>query len=133
MVTKRTRTERPIRFVITPLAIAAFQRMQQLEEECTCEEIDWGGEYWKHESCAACEEWWHHHATLHDELKLRPWEWPAVEHPEAESPYPEGSNADRNWKPDLEARERYRLLEIALKEMEFTPTEPPPTSTAPAA
>jgi hypothetical protein len=63
--------------------------------------------------CAACDRWWDQHEILCDELKLAPWQWPAVENPDAVSPYPEW-HANKNLAPDLEAQERYRVLEATL-------------------
>ena len=111
MSTKRTPIGRPPSGrQFSPKALAAFREMRKLEEQCTCPPRDWGGKYWEFERCEACKEWWRQHSLLHDELRLEPWEWPAVEHPDAVSPYPEGSHAANNWKPDLEAQERYRAL-----------------------
>jgi len=36
--------------------------------------------------CPACKEWWRQHSTLHDELRLRPWEWPAYSNFEDDDP-----------------------------------------------
>jgi hypothetical protein len=87
--------------------------MRNLETLCSCDPIDWEGAYWKRQLCPACEVWWEHHSILHDELRLRPWEWPAIETPGALPCYPEGSPAALAWKPDLEAQARYRALEKA--------------------
>jgi hypothetical protein len=48
------------------------------------------------------------------------WEWPCVQHPDTVSPYPKGSYADKNWRPNLEAQARYIALEEAL-----VPAQPP--------
>jgi hypothetical protein len=77
---------------ITPEALEAFRNMQL---------------------CSTSAEWWEWHAILHRALGLKPWQWPAIEHPESAAPYPAGSPAAFAWKPDLEARERYRTLEEA--------------------
>jgi len=95
-------------------ALTVFRHMQTIDEQCTCLERDWEGAYWKHKRCAACEEWSHQHSRLHDLLRLRPDQWPAIEHPDTESvpgnaAYPQ---------PDREARGRYRLLEKAAGERE---------------
>ncbi len=103
---------------ITAKAIAAFEEMQICRPLCTCDPIDWGGNYWQREECPACEDWWRHHGVLWNELNLRPWEWPAIQHPNARSPYPEGSEATRRWKPHLAAQERYRLLAEAAEQYE---------------
>jgi hypothetical protein len=95
---------------ITPAALAAFRRMRKLERQCTCPEIDWQGEYWKREECPACAAWWDAHCELHQALRCEVWEWPCIEHPDAVSPHPAGSQADRDWRPDLPAQARYRAL-----------------------
>lgn len=101
---------------ITPVALDAFAKMLELERQCTCAPTDWGGEYWKQEECPACKAWWDQHFVLHQELKLTPGDWPAVEDPDAVSPYPEDSPAALADKPDLAARRRYRALLAALEE-----------------
>jgi hypothetical protein len=118
MPTTRTPIGRgPSKPKITPAAIAAFKRMQKLEAACTCKPIDWEGKYWEREECKACEQWWEEHSILFHELKLPPWEWPAIERPDACSPYPKGSRADQSWKSDLAAQVRYRALEQAVEEV----------------
>jgi hypothetical protein len=52
--------------------LRAFRHMCRLESQCTCAPRDWDGEYWKHEQCKACAEWWKQNSILHDALKLRP-------------------------------------------------------------
>jgi hypothetical protein len=113
---------------ITPAAIAAFRKLQQLEKSgvaCTCEPIDWAGEYWKLKpTCAACQQQQQQlaelEAVIYDELnpRLKLWET-FLENPAARSssPYPEGSYADLHWKnhPDLGAQARWRALEEAAR------------------
>jgi hypothetical protein len=67
--TRKPITRRPIRR-ITKLAVDIFDTMDALAQRCTCAPD-------ATVRCDACEEWWTHHRTLHAELKLRPWEWPA--------------------------------------------------------
>jgi hypothetical protein len=113
MATKRTPIGRPPRSQITPAAIEIFRRMQAVEAACTCEPVDWGGEYWNHRTCAACEEWWDAHSALWRELRKKPWQWPCVQHPAARCPYPEGSYAANQWGPNLEAQAMWRELDAA--------------------
>ena len=101
----------------TLAALTAFRKMQHLEWACTCKPINWDAYWEEREPCAACEQWHELHSILYHELKLAPWQWYAVEHPNTRSPYPEGSHADKEWKPDLEAQERYRALEAACGEV----------------
>ena len=118
MTTTRTPIGRAPRAAqITPRAIAAFRKMQRLEMKCTCAP-DWEGKYFEHEQCRACDQWFRQHRILHGELNLQPWQWPAIENPDAVSPYPPGSEAALNDKPDLEAQERCRMLERAAAEAE---------------
>ena len=117
MATKRTPINREQRRRITPEAIEAFRRIKKVEGACTCPPRDWGGEYWKHEpSCDACSEWSAAESVLSKELALRPWEWPAVLHPDAQCPFPAGSYAAERWhrEKDEDAIARYREMEEAL-------------------
>jgi hypothetical protein len=56
---------------------------------------------------------WTQQGIICRELALKAWRWPAVEHPQAENPYPEGSVAAASWRPDMEARALWRLLDEA--------------------
>jgi hypothetical protein len=105
---RRTPADNAIK--ITSAALDAFRKMHELDEQCTCKPRDWGGKYWKHEECAACEQWWQHHEILFRELALPLWSFPAIERPDARSPYPKGSPAAKDWRPDHEAQERYKTL-----------------------
>jgi hypothetical protein len=105
---RRTPADNDIK--VTPVALDAFRRMHELNEQCTCKPRDWAGKYWKHEPCAACEQWWRQHEILSGELALPIWYFPVVERPDARSPYPKGSAADKDWRPDREAQERYKTL-----------------------
>jgi hypothetical protein len=102
----------PTRKPITEKAIAAFLKCEALAQQCECAPCDWEGEYWKHEACAACTEWWDHHRIVHHELGCLPHEWPCFEYPQAACPYPEGSFAADRWHADRAARpERFTLYE----------------------
>jgi hypothetical protein len=118
MSTKRTPINRPARQQIPPEALDIFRKMKTVEQrdDCRCEPRDWDGAYWDWTPCRSCEEWNALNAALCRPLKLRPWQFPAVEHPDAQCPYPAGSHAAAQWKPDLEAQARYRELENALAE-----------------
>jgi hypothetical protein len=116
MTTKRKPIARLGRAQIFAAALDAFRRMQQLEQQCTCAPDRLGWRLWCAGGCSTCDQWWEHHAILHRELRLRPWQFPAVEHPDAQCPYPAGSYAAGRWRPDEEAQARYRALENALAE-----------------
>jgi hypothetical protein len=115
VTTKRRPINRPPRSQFTAAALAAFRKLQALEKSCTCEPINWNGEYWKHERCPACTAWWVQHKIIHRELKLGVLQWPCVERPGADNPYPEGSEAAALDKPDLQAQALYAALEQACR------------------
>jgi hypothetical protein len=111
--TKRTPLNRPGRRQISDAAIAAFRRLRAAGQRCTCAPRDWGGEYWRHVPCNACDEWWAAHNELYRALGLPPWRWPAVADPEAANPYPDGSTAAKGWSQDAEAVDLWRELQAA--------------------
>jgi hypothetical protein len=116
MATKRTPINRAMRRQITPAAVEAFQQMEKLRTQCTCPPRDWDGEYWKHEQCAACDEWFSHHSVLHDAVGAELGEWPCIYHPDARNPYPVNSPAARSWDKDrAERTDAFELYE-ALSE-----------------
>ena len=86
-------------FQITPGALDAFRKMEA--PNCTSDD------------------WWAAHSILHDELKLKPWDWPAFEHPDEKCPYPDGCEAARHWQAQRDGRpeafELYRELVRASK------------------
>jgi len=92
--TRKPITRRPTRR-ITKRAVDLFDSMEALKPQCTCPspaDKSYG-------ECDACKKWWEQHNELHDELKLRPWEWPAY-----------GNNKDTNKTGELA---RYRALKVA--------------------
>jgi hypothetical protein len=91
----------------SPEVLATFRRMQTLETECTCAPIEWEGKYWERQRCRACEQWWQAHSRLHEQLSLRPTQWPAVEDPQAGI---DPANPAAYPPPDLEAQARYLAL-----------------------
>jgi hypothetical protein len=95
MPTKRTPINRATKTRLSPIALDAFRRMQTAPTD---------------------DEWWSHHSILVRELRLKPWQWPAVEHPDAQCPYPVGSYAAQHWQPNLKAQARYRELERAARD-----------------
>ncbi|WP_192733921.1 hypothetical protein [Bradyrhizobium sp. OAE829] len=99
-------------FEITPLAISTFEKMRAIE--CACVPRDWAGKYWVHTQCSGCEQWWDLHSTLWDELKLRLWEWPAFEDPNATCPYPAGCCAAERWQKERYGRPEAFELYVAL-------------------
>ncbi len=110
MPTNRNPINRATKSRISPTAVLAFQEMLKLEARCTCTPINWS-RYWEgRDPCTACKRWREHHSVLWHELKLPPWEWPAFEHSDATTPYPEGSYAAQSWKPDEAGQRRYRAL-----------------------
>ena len=98
MATKRTPLHREQSRRITPHAVELFKAMEALK--CICPPIDWSGPetHLKRRTCAGCERYWELNRELCDELQLKPWHWPAYEHPDATSPYPPDCEATRLWK-----------------------------------
>ena len=105
MTAKRTPIKRSPRKQITPAALAAFRRMQALVSQCTCTPT--------HKDCPACADWWDLHSQLEAELRCKVWQFPAIEHPDDECPYPPGTGAAQWW-PHAQAL--YRLLDAAARE-----------------
>jgi hypothetical protein len=101
MTSKRRKITRPPRQTFSAKAIALFKQMQVLDSQCTCTS--------EHHRCRACDAWWEAHSELHDELRLRPWEWPAIETPRVPNT---GQSQNQQWYE--KAQELYRGLESAL-------------------
>jgi hypothetical protein len=118
MGTNRKPIGRPTRSRITPAAIAVFRRMEAARLKCTCPAAEGAERKGGREPdqsplsslvnststvrhvehpCAACDAWWEAHSQLHDELGLKPWQWPAFEYPDEANPYAAFSNAARDW------------------------------------
>jgi len=99
MPTKRTPINRSPRSQITPAALEIFRKMLQLEKKCTCSGYE----------CAACIEWQELDMVLGCELRLKPWQIPACEHPkDRDAPPPSSVDAGG-------PAARYRMLKQALK------------------
>ena len=95
MPTKRTPLRRSPSPMITPQAIQLFEKLRR---------------------CRSDERWSELHARLHDELHCRPWEWPCVEDPHTEYPYPSFTNAHRSWRPNERAQQTWKVLDQASRE-----------------
>jgi hypothetical protein len=107
MGSKRTPINRETRRQITPVAIEAFKRMEQLRTQCGCLLMKHG------RRCSACDEWWKQHSILHDEVGAKPWEWPAFLDPDDTNPYPPVSQAAREWEKERAQRpEAFELFEL---------------------
>jgi hypothetical protein len=78
-MSRKRKPIKPRRMVITAKAVVLFDTMDALVQRCTCPPD-------AQVLCDACQEWWTHHGPLHDELKLRPWEWPAYSDFEDDEP-----------------------------------------------
>jgi len=116
--TLRTPLKRLQKRSFTPAVIAAFKHLVRVFENssgCTCEPIDWKGEYWKERTrCASCQTYDKAEAELVGLLNLRPWE--LLENPHLKSPYPPGSPAaEAAWNHPVNRRGRalWRALEAA--------------------
>ena len=69
--TKRIPVARRPMEQVTPRAVALFVAMGKLR--CTCPPPQQ-----TRSPCLGCERWWGLHNELHDELRCKPWERPAV-------------------------------------------------------
>jgi hypothetical protein len=107
--TKRIPIPRVAAPTITTKAIALFERMRRCK--CTCPPDARGHE------CPGCEKWWSLHSDLVDALGTPVWQWPAIEDPRAENPYPPGTPAHHSWTPDLEAQQMWQALANASREL----------------
>lgn len=78
---------------------------------CTCPAVDWA-RYWEREQCPGCKKSGELDSQLHEELRLRPWQWPAVEDPHAENPYPLDHVGHKEWHKRRASRpEAFALFE----------------------
>jgi hypothetical protein len=113
----RVAQPRPPEVRITPKAIALFRELDSLE--CTCPEIDWDGEHWRHERCGGCQRRAEVHDQLINELGLaptKPWEGLQIMRPDAVCPYPPDHILAPRWEPDRQGQALYRLLRRAARE-----------------
>jgi hypothetical protein len=86
MPTRRTVRQRPKLQRITPAAVATFKCLLATNDATEYDLLL---------------------DQLHDELDLRPWQGPAIVHPDEDCPYPRGT-AGYEWWPQAQAL--YRLL-----------------------
>ena len=91
MPARRTIRQRPQRQRITPAAVATFKCLLATNDDTEYDLL---------------------HSQLHDELDLRPWQWPAI-HPEEECPYSRDTAA-YEWWPQAQAL-RKELKSLAHK------------------
>jgi hypothetical protein len=115
--TKRTPIARQPALQISPRAIELFEAMEQAKRrrniaDCIDDDSGSGSGYCKLE-CAHCNEWHRLHAELHDELHLKPWEWPVM----GLNPFAPGSERSKRWRPDPHGAgmAQWRLLDAARK------------------
>jgi hypothetical protein len=111
MATKRTPIRRAANQRITPEAVEIFKSMRALR--CTCPPIDWEGKYWERpDDCAGCVRWWSLHEKLGDALGITdPGEFPCIENPDAENPYPVYHVQHQLWIRDrIENKHRLELF-----------------------
>jgi hypothetical protein len=98
MPTRRTPLRRPTKGPspgrFPPEALDAFRKLQALPP-CTCRPIDWEGEYWKRETCSACETRMDLHDLLADALRLPPWQ--RLDDPSEVCPYPPDHANHATW------------------------------------
>ena len=97
MRTKRIPIARPPALRLSPRALELFVELAaafRARRGASCIRGNSPAGYCSGE-CAACERWWAANNALHDELKLKPWEYPVVE----DNPFPPGTPAFREWRP----------------------------------
>jgi hypothetical protein len=110
MPTKRIPIGRQPAPKITVKAIRLFEAMRRCR--CTCPEDRELGT-----RCDGCERWWSLNNDLCDELHTPLWQYPCVQNPLAENPYPLGCAAYKSWKPDREAQATWKALVNASCEL----------------
>ena len=98
MTTLRTPIHRPLVSRISPRAMTTFRKMLRLEARCRCK-VDAA------ERCKPCQKSFELDAVIGRELKLSPWQFPAIAHPSEPSPYSaaSGTTGALNW-PAAQAR-----------------------------
>jgi hypothetical protein len=114
MTTRRNPIDRVARTPrITEEAIRLFVQMESHRLHCHCAPRDWN-RYWEHRPCAQCE-MWGKQARLHEELGCSPGDWPCLEHPDAQNPWPPDSIRGRQWSPSWDRQEVWwSLYDAAL-------------------
>jgi hypothetical protein len=102
MTTKRVPIKREQRTPISARALELFARMRAAEQRCPT--LASG----RNDGCEACRAWFGLNDLLFEELRLKPWQFPAIRHPKAKpSPF---TNLEE-WRA---AQARYLILAQAL-------------------
>jgi hypothetical protein len=104
MPTNRTPIRQPKRSKIPPDAVIIFRKIQQLPP-CLCDLLG--------TDCRSCETRWQLMGHLHDALGLKPWQEPAIVHPDEVLVTNYLNSAGARWHP--QAQQLYRDLERTLK------------------
>lgn len=99
---------------ITPRSIELFDAMKCCR--CTCPPIDWEGKYWGRQQCPGCKRWWQLQNQLCDEVRAPIWQYPCIEDPRTQNPYPRNTAAHKSWQPCLEAQALWKTLAQASYE-----------------
>jgi hypothetical protein len=98
MPTMRTPINRPMKMKLSPVAINAFRQKMLLTCRCIADiKI----------RCRSCQRGFELDMIISRELRLAPWQFPAIAHPDDASPYREASAGAQNWPL---AQERFRML-----------------------
>ena len=110
MPTNRTPIDRRRRAPrVTLAAVKIFVEMRRCA--CTFDPED------RYDKCAGCERWWELHKHLSRELHCKPWEFPAIENPDAGNPELPGTHNYERWRPDERGRALWRALDTGAREM----------------
>jgi hypothetical protein len=114
--TKRVPIGRPTRLQVSAKAIELFEAMEQTTRQrnaASCHDDDSGsGSGHCRADCDACSRWYDAMGDLHDELGLKPWQWPVY----ARNPFCPGTARARAWRMDAGSQAMWELLNAASKQ-----------------
>ena len=112
--TKRIPIARRPSFQISPRAVDLFTQLKQAQARRRAASCIIGNSPagYCSASCPACRTWFDLHDALHTELGLKPWQLGL-----RRNPYPPGTAASRNWRPDPDGEEQalWQLLNEARR------------------
>jgi len=112
--TKRIPIARQPSLQISPRALQLFEQLKQAQARRRAASCIIGNSPagYCSASCPACRTWFDLHDALHTELGLRPWQLGLPR-----NPYPPGTAASRNWRPDPDGEEQalWQLLNEARR------------------
>jgi hypothetical protein len=114
--TKRVPIKHATRLQVSLRAIELFEAMEQATRQrnaLSCNNDDSGsGSGYCRADCDACNRWYDAMGDLHDELGLKPWQWPVI----ARNPFCPGTARSQAWCMDAESQALWELLNAASKQ-----------------